>query len=140
MQPDLFWNLPVIVILGESENRLSCMLGSIPIFWPVIEDAAGRVQEIYRVLITQEFEVSSTRALPHEAAALEVGSYEAPSWAGDGDGDSTRASVRSSAGGSSHEREKGPVLRLSEVSLPDWPEILSSALGSEAEQKEDNRN
>lgn len=138
MQPDLFWSLPVIVILGESENRLSCMVGSIPIFWPVIEDAAGRVQEIYRVLITQEFEVSSTRVLPHEAAALEVGGYEAPSWAGDGD--STRASVRSSAGGSSQEREKGPVLRLSEVSLPDWPEILSSALGSEIGHTEGYRN
>lgn len=113
--PDPFWNFPIIVLLGESENRLACILGSIPIFWPVVESAAERIQGLYRVLITQEFVVDSTRALPGEFAN-ENGAYEAPQWAERPD--QTGRSTHESDG---HE-EKEAFANASEMPLPRWPE------------------
>lgn len=112
--PDPFRNFPMIVLLGESENRLACILGSIPIFWPVVEGAAERIQGLYRILITQEFVVDSTRALPGEFAT-DDGAYEAPHW----------AEHQSEVGKSTHEsdehEEKEGFANASEMALPRWP-------------------
>lgn len=114
-KPDPFWNFPIIVLLGESENRLACILGSIPIFWPVVESAAERIQGLYRVLITQEFVVNSTRALPGEVAN-DNGAYEAPQWAERPD-----EAGRSTYESDGHE-EKEAFANASEMPLPRWPE------------------
>lgn len=113
--PDPFWNFPVIVLLGESENRLACILGSIPIFWPVVESAAERIQGLYRILITQEFVVDSTRALPGEFATND-GAYEAPQWA-----EHPNEVDRSTHESDGHE-EKEAFANASEMPLPRWPE------------------
>lgn len=51
---DLTYRFPRIFVLGEAENRLSCILASIPVFWPVV---TKKIQEIF---ITREFRVEST--------------------------------------------------------------------------------
>lgn len=51
---DLTFELPRITILGEAENRLSCILASIPVFWPVF------TQKIQAIFVTREFRVEST--------------------------------------------------------------------------------
>lgn len=114
-RPDPFWNFPVIVLLGESENRLGCILGSIPIFWPMVEEAAERVHQMYRVLITQEFIVQSSRVLPGEVT-VEVGAYEAPHWAERSD-----RSVRSVNSSTNDEGKQSRQLNPSDLSLPPWP-------------------
>lgn len=116
MAPDPFWNFPVIVLLGESENRLACILGSIPIFWPVLERAVERVHNLYRIMVTQEFVVQSTRVLPGEIT-VEVGAYEAPHWAEQANEDEQNLSANLDGG----EKAAGP--HLSDISLPRWPEF-----------------
>lgn len=114
--PDPFWAFPVIVLLGESENRLACILASIPIFWPVVEKAAERFQDLYRILVTHEFAVGSSRILPSEVR-VQVGAYEAPHWAEDHDGAGAPPS-RGRAGG----RAKGDESSTeAEMYLPSWP-------------------
>ncbi|KAK2608164.1 hypothetical protein N8I77_006792 [Diaporthe amygdali] len=51
---DLTYDFVKIFVLGEAENRLSCILGSIPVFWPVVS------QKIQEIFITREFRVEST--------------------------------------------------------------------------------
>lgn len=60
MANDLTFKFPKIFILGEAENRLSCILASIPVFWPVVTQ---RIQEIF---ITREFRVESTYQISSE--------------------------------------------------------------------------
>lgn len=103
--PDPFWNFPTIVLLGESENRLACILGSIPVFWPVVQEAADRVHELYRIYVTQEFVVQSSRVLPGEVT-VEIGAYEAPHWAEQA-GDAPRSINED---------------YYEQSSLPEWPE------------------
>lgn len=134
-RPDPFWNFPVIVLLGETENRLACILGSIPIFWPVVEEAAERVHKIYRVLITQEFMVESSRVLPGEVT-FEVGAYEAPHWA-EQSGQSGRSVDSSSSSSSSmNEEAKGPEQLLSDMTLPPWPDSPPDASDGESDPGE----
>lgn len=57
---DLTFKFPRIFVLGEAENRLSCILASIPVFWPVLTQ---KVQEIF---ITREFRVESTYQISSE--------------------------------------------------------------------------
>lgn len=112
--PDPFWNFSIIVLLGESENRLSIILGSIPIFWPMIEKAVENVRELYRIRVTQEIVVHSSRVLPGEVT-IEWGAYEAPHWAEEaGEGARSR---NGSLGG--HEKDAGP--HASFAFLPEWP-------------------
>lgn len=138
MNPDPFWNFPVIVLLGESENRLSIIIGSIPIFWPVVEDAVERVVDFYRITITQEFIVHSSRVLPGEVT-VDVGAYEAPQWAEDAfEGDAARrrqseseasnASNGDGDGGTAGDKPetkdagKDDVAQeIEEIALPAWP-------------------
>lgn len=131
--PDPFWNFPVIVLLGESENRLACILGSIPIFWPMVEEAAGRVHQFYRVLITQEFIVESSRVLPGEVT-FEVGAYEAPHWA-----EHTDQSGHS-ANRSTNEEEKETGQLPSDLSLPRWPGVPPDAPDGEPGESSGGRN
>ena len=51
---DLTFMFPRIFVLGEAENRLSVILASIPVFWPVV------TQKIQEIFITREFRVEST--------------------------------------------------------------------------------
>lgn len=60
MSDDLTFRFPRIFVLGEAENRLSCILASIPVFWPVV---AKKIQEIF---ITREFRVESTYQISDE--------------------------------------------------------------------------
>lgn len=57
---DLTFTFPRIFVLGEAENRLSCILASIPVFWPVV---TKKIQEIF---ITREFRVESTYQISSE--------------------------------------------------------------------------
>lgn len=57
---DLTFKFPRIFVLGEAENRLSCILASIPVFWPVV---TKKIQEIF---ITREFRVESTYQISSE--------------------------------------------------------------------------
>ncbi|POS76514.1 hypothetical protein DHEL01_v205084 [Diaporthe helianthi] len=60
MDDDLTYKFPLIFILGEVENRLSCILASIPVFWPVVS------QKIQEIFVTREFSVESTYQIPSE--------------------------------------------------------------------------
>lgn len=60
LNEDLTFNFPRIFVLGEAENRLSTILASIPVFWPVVTQ---KVQEIF---ITREFRVESTYQISSE--------------------------------------------------------------------------
>ncbi|CAN8104107.1 unnamed protein product [Discula destructiva] len=113
-KPDPFFNFPTIVLLGESENRLACILASIPIFWPVVEKAAERIQGIYRIFVTQEFVVGSSRILPGEVR-VEIGAYEPPHWAEEQD---EALSSRGSADG----QQKSGLPTMSETHMPRWPD------------------
>lgn len=137
MSPDPFWNFPVIVLLGESENRLACILGSIPIFWPVVERAVERAHNLYRIMVTQEFVVQSTRVLPGEIT-IEVGAYEAPHWAEQANDEERKSSGIIDGG------ETAAMPHMSDISLPKWPELSYETVGdpvgdtgqsSEEEQK-----
>lgn len=57
---DLTFNFPRIFVLGEAENRLSTILASIPVFWPVV------TQKIQEIFITREFRVESTYQISDE--------------------------------------------------------------------------
>lgn len=114
------------MLLGESENRLACILGSIPIFWPVVEDAAERIQGLYRVLITQEFSIGSSRALPGQAM-YQNEHYEPPHWAEQSD--KTGRAIFDN----NDEREQEAFPNTSSSWLPRWPESTPrSPRGSEA--------
>lgn len=60
MANDLTFKFPKIFILGEAENRLSVILASIPVFWPVV------TQKIQEIFITREFSVESTYQISSE--------------------------------------------------------------------------
>ncbi|KAG8162485.1 hypothetical protein KVR01_008250 [Diaporthe batatas] len=60
MGNDLPFKFPKIFTLGEAENRLSVILASIPVFWPVV------TQKIQEVFITREFSVNSTYQISSE--------------------------------------------------------------------------
>lgn len=60
LNEDLTFNFPRIFVLGEAENRLSCILASIPVFWPVV------TQKIQEIFITREFRVESTYQISSE--------------------------------------------------------------------------
>lgn len=112
-------------------------------FWPVIEQAAERIHGLYRVFITQEFIVGSSRILPGEAR-MEVGAYEAPHWA---EQDETSTSAGQSSRDESvegkhtrensvegrHTQEKAGSPTMSEMRLPQWP---NSAPGSQLASSE----
>ncbi|KAF6823095.1 hypothetical protein CPLU01_11594 [Colletotrichum plurivorum] len=57
--PDPTRTFPTIILLGETENRLSLVLASIPVFWPVV---AKTWQTI--IYVTREVKVESVRHLP----------------------------------------------------------------------------
>ncbi|KAF6816525.1 hypothetical protein CSOJ01_02907 [Colletotrichum sojae] len=57
--PDPTRTFPTIILLGETENRLSLVLASIPVFWPVV---AKTWQTI--IYVTREVKVESVRNLP----------------------------------------------------------------------------
>lgn len=117
--PDPFWSFPTIVLLGESENRLACILASIPIFWPLVKEATDKVQKIYKIYVTQEFVIHSTRVLPGEVI-VEIGAYRAPHWAEQAD--DARAP---SAEGSLDQQ----------VDLPEWPETPQPTSSAEPEKR-----
>lgn len=129
-KPDPFWAFPAIVLVGESENRLSCILGSIPIFWPMVEEAAERVHQIYRVFITEEFIVESSRVLPGQVT-IQVGEYESPNWAERPSAPSTRSAISEN-----HEETKAPRQLPSDVSLPPWPVTPPESLHSTRDQED----
>ncbi|TDZ25661.1 hypothetical protein Cob_v001266 [Colletotrichum orbiculare MAFF 240422] len=58
-QPDPTSSFPLIIVLGETENRLSLMLASIPVFWPVVTQSWHNI-----IFVTHEVKVESTRHLP----------------------------------------------------------------------------
>lgn len=60
LSSDLTFKFPRIFVLGEAENRLSCILASIPVFWPVV------TQKIQEIFITREFRVESTYQISSE--------------------------------------------------------------------------
>ncbi|KAK2009286.1 hypothetical protein LZ32DRAFT_630976 [Colletotrichum eremochloae] len=51
---------PSIVILGETENRLSLILASIPVFWPMVT----RTWQNIVITVTHEVKVESTQRFP----------------------------------------------------------------------------
>lgn len=57
---DLTFKFPRMFVLGEAENKLSVILASIPVFWPVV------TQKIQEIFITREFRVESTYQLSSE--------------------------------------------------------------------------
>lgn len=131
--PDPFTSFSLIVLLGESENRLSCILASIPMFWPAIEQAAERFHELYRVFITQEFIVGSSRMLPGEAR-IEIGAYEAPHWAEQDEEASAGRSLRGDSVEGSGAREKDGFPTMSEMCLPQWPNSVQGSWDGSSER------
>lgn len=65
-EPDPTRSFPTIILLGETENRLSLALASIPVFWPVVTKTWNNF-----ILVTHEIKVeSTTRDFPNQ---LELG-------------------------------------------------------------------
>ncbi|KAI7777789.1 hypothetical protein LA080_003066 [Diaporthe eres] len=60
LNEDLTFNFPRIFVLGEAENRLSTILASIPVFWPIV------TQKVHQIFITREFRVESTYQISSE--------------------------------------------------------------------------
>lgn len=68
-EPDPTKSFPTIILLGETENRLSLALASIPVFWPVVKKTWNNF-----IFVTHEIKVESTsRELPHQLELGEVG-------------------------------------------------------------------
>ncbi|KAG8157936.1 hypothetical protein KVR01_012208 [Diaporthe batatas] len=65
-EPDPTRSFPAIILLGETENRLSLALASIPVFWPVVTKTWSNF-----IFVTHEFKVErTTREFPNR---LELG-------------------------------------------------------------------
>ncbi|KAF9874528.1 hypothetical protein CkaCkLH20_08091 [Colletotrichum karsti] len=58
-KPDPTRVFPIIILLGETENRLSLVLASIPVFWPVVTKTWNNF-----IFVTHEVKVESTHNLP----------------------------------------------------------------------------
>ncbi|KAK1976770.1 hypothetical protein LZ30DRAFT_602810 [Colletotrichum cereale] len=58
---DPMWIFPPIILLGETENRLSLALASIPVFWPVVT----RTWQKLVIVVTHEVKVESTEWSPN---------------------------------------------------------------------------
>lgn len=54
-EPDPTRSFPTIILLGETENRLSLALASIPVFWPVVTKTWDNF-----IFVTHEVKVEST--------------------------------------------------------------------------------
>lgn len=54
-EPDPTSSFPTIILLGETENRLSLALASIPVFWPVVTKTWNNF-----IFVTHEIKVEST--------------------------------------------------------------------------------
>lgn len=73
-EPDPTKSFPTIILLGETENRLSLALASIPVFWPVVKKTWNNF-----IFVTHEIKVESTsRELPHQLELGEIGSKDRP--------------------------------------------------------------
>lgn len=65
-EPDPTKSFPTIILLGETENRLSLALASIPVFWPVVTKTWNNF-----IFVTHEVKVErTTREFPDR---LELG-------------------------------------------------------------------
>lgn len=60
-KPDPMWIFPTIILLGETENRLSLALASIPIFWPVV----SRTWQNLVIVVTHEVRIESNQRPPN---------------------------------------------------------------------------
>ncbi|KAF3799751.1 hypothetical protein GCG54_00000997 [Colletotrichum gloeosporioides] len=61
-EPDPTKSFPTIILLGETENRLSLALASIPVFWPVVTKTWNNF-----IYVTREVKVESTsREFPNQ--------------------------------------------------------------------------
>ncbi|KAK2024392.1 hypothetical protein LX32DRAFT_705597 [Colletotrichum zoysiae] len=58
---DPMWIFPPIILLGETENRLSLALASIPVFWPVVT----RTWQKLVIVVTHEINIESTQRPPN---------------------------------------------------------------------------
>lgn len=54
-EPDPTRSFSTIILLGETENRLSLALASIPVFWPVVKKTWNNF-----IFVTREIKVEST--------------------------------------------------------------------------------
>ncbi|KAK1989689.1 hypothetical protein LX36DRAFT_664996 [Colletotrichum falcatum] len=57
---DPMWIFPPIILLGETENRLSLALASIPVFWPIVT----RTWEKIVIVVTHEVKIESAQWAP----------------------------------------------------------------------------
>lgn len=70
-EPDPTKSFPTIILLGETENRLSLALASIPVFWPIVTKTWDNF-----IFVTHEIKVETTaRDLPNQ---LELGQIIGP--------------------------------------------------------------
>ncbi|KAK2051120.1 hypothetical protein LY76DRAFT_677038 [Colletotrichum caudatum] len=58
---DPMWIFPSIILLGETEKRLSLALASIPVFWPVVT----RTWQKLVIVVTHEVQIESTQRGPN---------------------------------------------------------------------------
>lgn len=73
-EPDPTRSFPTIILLGETENRLSLALASIPVFWPVVKKTWNNF-----IFVTHEIKVESTsRELPNQLELGDIGSKDRP--------------------------------------------------------------
>ncbi|KAK1594604.1 uncharacterized protein LY79DRAFT_133118 [Colletotrichum navitas] len=74
---DPMWIFPPIILLGETENRLSLALASIPVFWPVVT----KTWQTLVIVVTHEVNVESTQQPPDvremNRITLEYGNVQA---------------------------------------------------------------
>ncbi|EFQ25658.1 uncharacterized protein GLRG_00802 [Colletotrichum graminicola M1.001] len=57
---DPMWIFPPIILLGETENRLSLALASIPVFWPVV----AKTWQALGIVVTHEIQIERTQRPP----------------------------------------------------------------------------
>lgn len=94
----------------------------------MVEGAASRIQSLYKIFVTQEFVIRSSRALPGEVT-FEDGSYEAPDWAEQSDeaGQTTYDNTET--------REKESVQNTSDLQLSRWPDSARSEASEVGQEK-----
>lgn len=73
-EPDPTKSFPTIILLGETENRLSLALASIPVFWPIVTKTWDNF-----IFVTHEIKVeTTTRDLPNQLELGEIGRKDGP--------------------------------------------------------------
>lgn len=72
-EPDPTRSFPTIVLLGETENRFSLALASIPVFWPVVKKTWNNF-----IFVTHEVKVESTRDFSNQLELGEISQRDRP--------------------------------------------------------------